>query len=85
MTTGTVHTFDATHGTGTLRCPSGTRVPFSTLAPLHIGDTVTFRLVGGIAGLYALDVTGPRASQRQTATSESGFRWRSGTLAPSAG
>ena len=83
MTRGTVHSFDLAHGTGMVCCVHGTRVPFSSRADLRPGDAVTFRLVGGIAGLYALDVVGPR--QRQTATSASGFRWRSGTLAPAAG
>lgn len=83
MTQGTVHTFNSTRGTGTLCCVHGTLVPFSSRDALRPGDAVTFRLVGGIAGLYALDVAGP--PQRQTATSSSPFRWRSGTWAPSAG
>ncbi|WP_420457121.1 cold-shock protein [Rubrivirga sp.] len=85
MIQGTVHAFNPARGTGTLCCVHGTLVPFSSRDALHPGDAVTFRLVGGIAGLYALDVTGAGAAQRQTATSSSPFRWRSGTLAPSAG
>ena len=91
MTTGTIHTLDAARGTGTLRALSGTFVPFSTAeAGLRAGDAVTFRLVGGRAGLYADQVEAaavrpPRRRQRQTVVSPSVFLWRSGTVASSAG
>ena len=88
MTTGTVRTYNPARGTGTLCCIAGTPVPFSSREPgLAEGDRVAFRLVGGIAGIYALDVqrADAPAAQRQTATSPSPFRSMSGTLAPSAG
>ena len=54
MTTGTIHTFDPTRGTGTLCCVAGSTVPFSSPDPtLRVGDEVTVQLVGGICGLYA--------------------------------
>ena len=91
MTRGTVHHYDPDHGTGVLCCIAGTHVPFSsTDRTLSVGDEVTFRLTGGIAGLYALHVEATRdrptaAPQRQMATSPSPFRSMAGTLAPSAG
>lgn len=90
MTNGTVLSFDSDRGTGVLRVASGTRVPFSYRpSPLAAGDRVSFRLVGGIVGLYALDVTPTHAAvpapQRQTATSSRAFRWSAGTWAPTAG
>jgi hypothetical protein len=86
MTRGTVHQYDSDRGTGVLCCIAGTLVPFSSRNPaLCVGDEITVRLVGGIAGLYATDVTPAAAPQRQTATASRGFLWRSGTLAPLAG
>ncbi len=86
MTRGTIHSFDSARGTGSVCCIAGTLVPFSSDdATLRPGDTVTFQLVGGLAGLYALHVASPRRAQRQTTTSSSSFRWSFGTLAPSAG
>ena len=86
MTRGTIHSFDPARGTGSVCCIAGTLVPFSSDdSSLRAGDDVTFQLVGGLAGLYALDVVGPRRRQRQMATSSSPFRWSLGTLAPSAG
>lgn len=58
MTTGTIYSFDADHGTGTVQAASGAVFPFSSKnAALAAGDEVSFSLVGGIAGVYALDVT----------------------------
>jgi cold shock CspA family protein len=88
MTTGTVHQFNPTKGTGTVCCVAGTLVPFSSRGrDLAEGDRVSFRLVGGMTGLYALDVerAGAPARHRQTATSSSPLRSMSGTLAPAAG
>lgn len=91
MTTGTVHQFDPARGTGLVCCVAGTLVPFSARGgDLREGDRVTFRLVGGIAGIYGLDVRKAEAAarprpQRQTATLSSPFRSMSGTLAPAAG
>ena len=91
MTTGTVHSYHPARGTGRVCCVAGSLVPFTAHDPtLAVGDEVAFRLVGGRTGLYALDVARagvPAAPppQRQTATSPSPFRLRSGTLAPSAG
>ena len=91
MTTGTIHSYHPARGTGHVCCVAGSLVPFTARDPaLAVGDEVTFRIVGGRTGLYALDVAhagapAPPARQRQTATSSSPFRWRSGTLAPSAG
>lgn len=56
MTTGTVHTFDAHRGTGTVRVATGAVFPFSSRTSLAAGDAVSFSLVGGIAGVYALNV-----------------------------
>ena len=89
MTPGTVHSYHPARGTGRLRCVAGTLVPFTSHDPaLAVGDAVAFRLVGGITGLYALDVVREGVAappSHQTATSSSGFRLKSGTLAPSAG
>lgn len=57
MTTGTITSFNAARGTGTVACTSGGRFPFTARgASLAVGDAVTFRATGGLAGLYALDV-----------------------------
>lgn len=91
MTTGTVHQFNPTRGTGLLCCVAGSLVPFSSRdRSLRAGDAVAFRLVGGMAGVYGLDVRRAEAvarprPQRQTATSSSPFRSMAGTLAPAAG
>lgn len=86
MTTGTVHTFDPARGTGTLCCIAGTLVPFSSAHPaLAEGDRVTFRLTGGICGLYATEVELAAQPQRQMVISSSAFRVMSGTLASAAG
>ena len=90
MTTGTVHSYHPTRGTGRVCCVAGALVPFTSHdRTLAVGNAVRFRLVGGRTGLYALDVAREGAPappcQSQTATSSSGFRWRSGTVAPSVG
>ena len=90
MTTGTVHSYHPARGTGRVCCVAGALVPFTSDDPaLAVGDAVRFRLVGGMTGLYALDVSRERAAspprQRQTATSSSGLRWMSGTVASAAG
>lgn len=56
MTIGTVHTFDARRGRGTLRARGGAIVPFSTRERLAIGDRVAFTVFGGITGTYAKGV-----------------------------
>lgn len=57
MTTGTVHSFDARRGTGTVQTATGTVFPFSSKhAALAAGESVSFSLVGGLAGVYALNV-----------------------------
>ncbi len=54
MTQGTIYSFNPTRGTGTLTSSAGTRVPFSTRhRSLCEGAMVTFRLTGGLVGLYA--------------------------------
>lgn len=89
MTHGTVLSFDPARGTGTLTIAANTRIPFSSRrSSFAEGDLVSFRVVGGIAGVYALDVARVEpaaAPHRQTATSLSAFRWSAGTWAPSAG
>ena len=80
MTTGTIHTFDAHRGTGTVRVATGAVFPFSSRAPLAAGDAVSFSLVGGIAGVYALDVT-PTTRRARTLTPSFSFaRPLAGTL-----
>ena len=69
MTTGTVHTFDTHRGTGSVRTATGAVFPFSSRDALASGDAVTFHLVGGIAGVYALDVaptSAPAVTPRPT-------------------
>lgn len=57
MTTGTVHAFDPTRGTGTITCDTGARVPFSLKGGrISAGDRVSFVPFGGRTGIYALDV-----------------------------
>ena len=57
MTTGTITHYDSTRGTGTVTCAAGGRFPFSSrCATLSVGDAVSFRAVGGLAGTYALNV-----------------------------
>ncbi|MEL6615331.1 MAG: hypothetical protein AAFQ43_06310 [Bacteroidota bacterium] len=57
MTTGTVHTYDPTHGTGTIACDGGARFPFSRKdASFSVGERVAFTPYGGRTGVYALDV-----------------------------
>lgn len=69
MTTGTVTRYDSTRGTGTVTCASGGRFPFSSRsATLSVGDSVSFRAVGGRAGTYALDVQHACASDALAAT-----------------
>lgn len=90
MTYGTVLSFDTDRGTGLLSVASGTRVPFSSRqSAFSTGDRVSFRLTGGIVGVYAHDVAPAHAAvpapQRQTATSSRAFRWSAGTWAPTAG
>ena len=53
MTTGTVHTFNARRGRGTVRCAGGALVPFSSSVPVRVGDAVRFSVIGGLAGTYA--------------------------------
>jgi len=91
MTTGTIHTLDPDRGTGTLRCIAGTLVPFSTReTDLRAGDRVTFRLLGGIAGLYAdhvehAAVRAPVRRQRDVVLPAQIFRSRAGSVAALAG
>lgn len=53
MTTGTILSFDAKRGRGTVRCAGGALVPFSTSLPVRVGDTVSFSVIGGLTGTYA--------------------------------
>lgn len=91
MTTGTIHTFDPARSTGTLCCMSGTLVPFSTRdGGFRAGDRVTFRLTGGIAGLYAkhvehASVRVPARPAHQVMTSRQVFRSPVGASALLAG
>ena len=71
MTTGTVSTFDARRGTGTLRASTGATFPFSSKsALLAVGEAVSFSLVGGLAGVYALNVQ-PVAARTRASRSRS--------------
>ena len=56
MTTGIIHSFNTRRGTGTVRTATGAAFPFSSRARLSAGEAVSFTLVGGLAGVYALGV-----------------------------
>ncbi len=84
MTTGTVHTFDAHRGTGTVQTATGAVFPFSSRTSLAAGDAVSFSLVGGLAGVYALNVAPTAARHRAVRAAVRTFSFASpsvGTLA----